>query len=57
MTVKPPPASYHQNMRVRQYAIMVFESKLARHRACKLEGTLRGRKLVVSWLFRDRVQA
>ncbi|KAF8558911.1 hypothetical protein OG21DRAFT_1503869 [Imleria badia] len=48
MTVKPPPASYHQNMRVRQYGIVVFESKSARYMACKQENTLGGRKLIVS---------
>ena len=56
MTVKPPPASYHQNMRVRQYAIVVFGSRIVRQRACNLESTLGGRKLVVRWLFRDQVR-
>ncbi|KAH0840002.1 hypothetical protein J3R83DRAFT_963 [Lanmaoa asiatica] len=53
MTVKPPPASYHQNMRVRQYAILVFDSRIARHRACKLGGTLGGRELTVSVAISD----
>lgn len=44
-------------MRVRQYAIMTFESKLARKRACNLESTLGGRKLTVGRLFRDQVHA
>lgn len=53
MTVKPPPASYHQDMKVCQYAIMTFESKLARQRACKLGGTVGGRELTVGQLSRD----
>lgn len=56
MTVKPPPASYHQKMRVRQYAIVVFESRIARHKACKLGGTLGERELTVSRLFCDNVR-
>lgn len=51
MTVKPPPASYHENKKVRQYAILVFETKSARHKACKQESVLNGRKLVVCCLF------
>lgn len=54
MTVKPPPASYHQSMRVRQYAIVVFESRMARQKALKLEGTLGGRELTASGLFCDK---
>ncbi|KAN0097381.1 hypothetical protein V8E55_001827 [Tylopilus felleus] len=53
MTVKPPPASYHENKKVRQYAILVFETKSARHKACKQESVLNGRKLVVSVVVSD----
>lgn len=41
-------------MRVRQYAIVVFESRMARQKALKLEGTLGGRELTASGLFCDK---
>ncbi|KAF8138548.1 hypothetical protein EV363DRAFT_1314243 [Boletus edulis] len=53
MTVKPPPASYHENMRVRQYAMVTFESKSAGHRACNEDNTLDGHELVVSTAVSD----
>ncbi|KAF9226499.1 hypothetical protein BS17DRAFT_775704 [Gyrodon lividus] len=49
MTVKPPPASYHKNQRVRQYGIVTFETKIGRHKALKLRGSrLAGRVITVS---------
>ncbi|KAG8218715.1 hypothetical protein J3R82DRAFT_4383 [Butyriboletus roseoflavus] len=40
-------------MKVRQYAIVVFESRTARHKACRLGGTLGGRELAVSIAISD----
>ncbi|KIK97987.1 hypothetical protein PAXRUDRAFT_737422 [Paxillus rubicundulus Ve08.2h10] len=49
MTVKPPPASYHKNQRVRQYGIVTFETKIGRRKALKLMGSsLGGRSITVS---------
>lgn len=52
MTSKPPPAKYHEAKQVRQYAIVTFGSNVARQRACRLEGTLRGREITVGSPFR-----
>ncbi|KIJ69990.1 hypothetical protein HYDPIDRAFT_35436 [Hydnomerulius pinastri MD-312] len=53
-TVKPTPVDYYKDQIVRQYAIVIFENRLGRHKALKLRGSqLGGRMITVSLSIAD----